>query len=60
MHYRAIESNKEGMITNAYGPQNSQNKDLFLQSLAYLGSLAEGNQWIIGGNFNMILTLEEK
>jgi exonuclease III len=41
-HYRAIGSDKEGMITNAYGPQNSQDKDLFLQSLAYLGSLAEG------------------
>jgi hypothetical protein len=30
------------MITNAYGPQNSQDKDFFLQNLAYLGSLAEG------------------
>jgi exonuclease III len=59
-HYRAIGSDKEGMITNAYGPQNNQDKDLFLQSLAYLGSLAEGKQWIIGGDFNMILTLEEK
>jgi exonuclease III len=60
VHYRAIGSDKEGMITNAYGPQNSRDKDLFLQSLAYLGSLAEGKRWIIGGDFNMILTLEEK
>jgi exonuclease III len=60
MHYRAIGSDKEGMITNAYGPQNNQDKDLFLQSLAYLGSLAEDKRWIIGGDFNMILTLEEK
>jgi exonuclease III len=59
-HYRAIGSNKEGMITNAYGLQNNQDKDLFLQSLAYLGSLAEGKWWIIGGDFNMILKLEEK
>jgi exonuclease III len=40
VHYRAIGLDKEGMITNAYGPQNNQNKDLFLQSMAYLGSLA--------------------
>jgi exonuclease III len=60
VHYIAIGSDKEGMITNAYGPQNNQDKDLFLQILAYLGSLAEGKRWIIGGDFNMILTLEEK
>jgi exonuclease III len=59
-HYRAIGSDKDGMITNAYGPHNNQDKDLFLQSLAYLGSLAEHKRWIIGGDFNMILTLEEK
>jgi exonuclease III len=59
-HYRAISSDKEGMITNAYGLQISQDKDLFIQSLAYLGSLAESKRWIIGGDFNMILMLEEK
>ena len=48
------------MTTNAYGPLNDQDKDLFLQSLAYLGSLAEGKRWIIEGDFNMILTLVEK
>ena len=60
MHYRAIGSDKEGMITNAYGPQNNQDKDIFLQRLSYLGSLAEGKWLIIGGEFNMILMLEEK
>jgi hypothetical protein len=40
-HYKAIGLDKEGMITNAYGPQNNQDKDLFLQSLAYLGYLVE-------------------
>jgi hypothetical protein len=59
-HYRAIGSDKDGLITNAYGPQNNQDKDLFLQNLAYLGSIAEHKIWIIGGDFNMILTLEEK
>jgi exonuclease III len=59
-HYRAIGSDKDGLITNAYGPQNNQDKDLFLQNLAYLGSIAELQRWIVGGDFNMILTLEEK
>jgi hypothetical protein len=47
------------MITNAYGSQNNQDKYIFLQNLAYLGSLAKGKRWIIGGGFNMILMLEE-
>jgi hypothetical protein len=59
-HYRAIGSNKHGLITNAYGPQNFQDKDLFLKILSYLGSLAEHKRWIVGGDFNMILMLEEK
>jgi hypothetical protein len=28
--------------------------------LSYLGSLVENKQWIVGGYFNMIFTLEEK
>ena len=29
-HYRAIGTDKDGLITNAYGLQNIQEKDLFL------------------------------
>jgi len=60
VHYRAISLDKDEMITNAYGPQNNQDKYLFIQNLAYLGTLGEHKQWIIGGDFNMILTLDEK
>jgi exonuclease III len=35
----AIGSNKEGVITNAYGPQISQEKDHFLNNLAYIEAL---------------------
>jgi exonuclease III len=59
-HYRAIGSDKDGWITNAYGPQIIQEKELFLQNLAYLSSIAKNQRWIVGGDFNMILTLEEK
>jgi hypothetical protein len=48
------------LIANSYGPQNNQDKDLFLQNLAYLGSIADLQRWIIREDFNMILTLEEK
>jgi hypothetical protein len=60
VHYRSIGSDKKGMITNDYDPYISQDKNVFLQSLDYLGSLVEGKQWIIGGDFKMILTLKEK
>jgi hypothetical protein len=38
-HYREIGSDKDGMITNAYGPQSNQDKELFLRSMSYLRSL---------------------
>jgi exonuclease III len=59
-HYRAIGSNKEGVLTNSYGPQNNQEKDIFLNNLSYLGELIGQKRWILGGDFNIILTLEEK
>jgi hypothetical protein len=60
MHYRALGSNKEGILTNAYGPQGIQEKDSFLHSLSFLGRLIGQKHWILGGEFNIILTLEEK
>jgi hypothetical protein len=59
-HYQAIGSNKDGMITNAYGPQSGQGKDLFLRILSYLGLIVGQKCWIIKGDLNIILTLEEK
>jgi hypothetical protein len=47
-HYRAIGSDKNGWITNAYGPQTIQEKEIFLQHLAYLSSLANNQRWIVG------------
>jgi hypothetical protein len=48
------------VITNAYGPQSSQEKDHFLNNLSYLGALVGHKRWIVGGDLNIILTLEEK
>jgi hypothetical protein len=59
-HFRVIGSNKEGMITNAYGPQSAQDKDLFMGRIATIKMLLGSQNWLIGGDFNIILTLEEK
>jgi exonuclease III len=59
-HFRALDSSKEGVITNVYGPQSLQDKEVFLQTLLYIQNLIFSPHWIIGGDFNMILTLEEK
>jgi hypothetical protein len=58
--YREIGSDKEGIITNVYGPQLQQDKQNFLQSLRGLRTLQEDIVGFLGGDFNMITSLEEK
>jgi exonuclease III len=58
--YRLIGSNQPGHITNVYGPANPREKQTFLRSLDYLPSLLKHKHWIIGGDYNLIRTLEEK
>jgi len=38
-HYQDLGSDKDGIIANSYGPHNNQEKDTFLRSMEYLGSL---------------------
>jgi exonuclease III len=59
-HFKVIGSTKEGMITNAYGPQSAQDKELFLKRIATIKALLGSSNWLLGGDFNIILTLEEK
>jgi exonuclease III len=60
VHFRALGSNKDEMITNAYGKQSAQDKDMFLHKISIVSSLLGSTHWIIVGNFNIILALEEK
>ena len=60
VHFWALGSNKDGMLTNTYGLQSAQDKDLFLHRLSFVSMLIGPARWIIGGDFNIILTLEEK
>jgi exonuclease III len=59
-HFKAIGSTKEGEITNAYGPQSTQDKEIFLKRITTIKSLLSSPNWLLGGDFNIILTLEEK
>jgi hypothetical protein len=48
------------IVTNVYGPPTTRKKTTFLQNLKYLGNIMCRKRWILGGDFNMILSLEEK
>ena len=47
-------------ITNVYGPQRIQEKFKMLEDLNEIRQQHGTNQWILGGNFNMITNLAEK
>ena len=47
-------------ITNVYGPQRIQGKFKMLEDLDEVRQHRRTNHWILGGDFNMITTLEEK
>jgi len=59
-YFTVTGSTKEGVITNVYGLQSAQDKENFLQGIQYIKALLNMPNWVLGGDFNMILTLEEK
>jgi hypothetical protein len=59
-YFTVIGSTKEGAITNVYGPQTTQEKERFIQKINHVKNLLYTLKWIMGGDFIMILTLEEK
>ncbi|XP_073363088.1 uncharacterized protein [Aegilops tauschii subsp. strangulata] len=46
-------------VTGVYGPQQDQDKTIFLSDLHDMRSCC-ADQWLIGGDFNMIATAEDK
>jgi hypothetical protein len=58
--YRLIGSNRPGHLTNVYGLASPRDKQAFLRSLRYVASLAQYKNWTVGGDFNIIRSLEEK
>jgi exonuclease III len=59
-HFTVTGSTQEGAITNVYGPQSQQDKESFMKWINHIKTLLSTPNWILGGDFNMILTLEEK
>ena len=49
-----------GFLTNVYGAPRAEQKMQFIDSLRMINTLTEGKPCIIGGEFNLIRSLEEK
>jgi len=59
-HFTVNGSTKEGAITNVYILQSTQDKESFIKTLQYVENILHMPHWNVGGDFNMILMLEEK
>jgi len=53
-----FELEEQGFVTNVYGPK-AEKRD-FLREISSLGLSMKDQQWIVGGDFNLITTLEDK
>ena len=49
-----------GLLTNVYGPQGPNDKRFFFKSLSNLKTCMVFEHWVVGGDFNLITSLEEK
>ena len=58
--FRHVGTKENLMITAVYGPHLQGEKQKFLDSLRALRLLHQEKYWLIGGNFNLILNLNEK
>ena len=50
----------KGTLVNIYGPSSFPEKQAFIDFLEWSNSQAEGAQWVMGGDFNLIANLGEK
>eukprot|EP00253_Pinus_taeda_P025264 PITA_25264 len=58
--FHLIGTNTHGHLTNVYFPQDSHQKAEILDHLSTLNSNRHHPLWIAGGDFNMIVRMEEK
>ena len=49
-----------GMVMNVYGPHHTGEKREFLYSLRRLKEEIANAHWVVGGNFNLMTSLEGK
>ena len=60
MEFKVIGFSVEGVVTNVYGFHNAGGKRSFIITLRRIHEENEGRQWVLGGDFNLITSLEEK
>ena len=48
------------VVTNVYGPQKVMEKCSFISSLKSVRYILPNEHWVVGGDFNLITSLEEK
>lgn len=58
--FHILGSDIKGVVTNVYDPFQPSKKYAFLSNLESLKEWVENDHWLIGGDFNIIQSLEEK
>ena len=58
--FHILGSETKGVVTNVYGPFQPSKKYAFLNKIGSNKEWVENDHWIIGGDFNIIHSLEEK
>jgi hypothetical protein len=46
-HFKLIGSTNEGMMTNSYGPQSAQDKELFFNRISNIKTLLGSRNWLL-------------
>lgn len=55
-HYKILDSQEQGYISNVYGLANPLLKGSFLEALKTLGVSHQGHPWLLRGDFNVIVS----
>jgi exonuclease III len=58
--FHLIGSNKHDFVRSVYRPTRPRDKEAFLHHLEWISNQIDTQPWIPGGDFNMIIGLEEK
>ena len=58
--FQHLDSGVKGTLVNIYGPSSFPKKQAFIDFLDWTKHRAEGDWWVMGGDFNLIANLGEK
>lgn len=59
-NFHVMGTSVRGVIMNVYNPFQLAHKPSFLEEIRTMGERVEQGHWILGGDFNIIRSLEEK